>query len=384
MDNWLLPEYIEDILPAEARRIEAMRRRILDLMAAWGYQMVVPPMIEYLESLLSGTGRDLDLRMFKLVDQLSGRLMGLRADITPQAARIDAHLLNRRGVTRLCYCGTVVHTLPSGMSGTREPLQAGAEIYGHAGIESDLEIQRLMLESLAAAGVPRVQLDLGHVGVFRALARLAGVDPGAEQELFRALQSKDVPALRALSAPLPGAARDGLLALPELYGGPEVLTEARRRLPADPRLAQALDVLAELAERLAGSVPVLAFDLSELRGYHYHSGVVFAAYAPGSSNALAMGGRYDEVGRAFGRARPATGFSADLRALAAAVPAAEANRAILAPQADDPALRERIAALRAAGEVVIVELPGHEDTREELGCDRVLALRDGAWRVEPV
>jgi ATP phosphoribosyltransferase regulatory subunit len=383
MDNWLLPEYVEDILPEEARRIEAMRRRILDLMATWGYQMVVPPMMEYLESLLSGTGRDLDLRMFKLVDQLSGRLMGLRADITPQAARIDAHLLNRRGVTRLCYCGTVVHALPSGMSGTREPLQVGAEIYGHAGIESDLEIQRLMLESLAVAGVPRVQLDLGHVGVFRALARLAGVGPGAEQELFRALQAKDVPALRALSAGLPSAARDGLLALPELYGGAEVLAQARRRLPADPQLAQALDVLEELARRLAGPVSALAFDLSEVRGYHYHSGVVFAAYAPGASNALALGGRYDEVGRAFGRARPATGFSADLRALAAAVPAAEATRAIRAPHGDDPALRERIATLRAAGEVVIVELPGHEDTREELGCGRALVLRDGAWRVEP-
>lgn len=382
MDNWLLPEYIEDILPAEARRIEAMRRRILDLMAAWGYELVVPPMIEYLESLLSGTGRDLDLRMFKLVDQLSGRLMGLRADITPQAARIDAHLLNRRGVTRLCYCGTVVHTLPSGMAGTREPLQAGAEIYGHAGIESDLEIQRLMLESLAAAGMQRVQLDLGHVGVFRALARLAGAGPDAEQELFRALQAKDVPALRALSASLPGPARDGLLALPELYGGAEVLDKARRRLPADPQIGQALDVLAQLAGRLGGAVPALAFDLSELRGYHYHSGVVFAAYAPGASNALAMGGRYDEVGRAFGRARPATGFSADLRALAAVLPAAEPSRAIRAPHGDDPALRERVAALRAAGEAVIVELPGHDDTREELGCDRELKLLGGEWRVE--
>lgn len=382
MDNWLLPEYIEDILPAEARRIEAMRRRILDLMGAWGYELVVPPMIEYLESLLSGTGRDLDLRMFKLVDQLSGRLMGLRADITPQAARIDAHLLNRRGVTRLCYCGSVVHTLPSGLSGTREPLQAGAEIYGHAGVESDVEIQRLMLESLAAAGVPRVQLDLGHVGVFRGLARLAGLGSEAEGELFRALQAKDVPALRALSAGLPGPARDGLLALPELYGRAQVLEQARRRLPPEPGVAQALDVLARLGQQLEGSVPDLAFDLSEVRGYHYHSGVVFAAYAPGSPNALALGGRYDEVGRAFGRARPATGFSADLRALAAVVTAAEPQRAIRAPHCDDPALRQRIAALRAAGEAVIVELPGHEDTRDELACDRELVLRNGEWRVE--
>ncbi len=384
MDTWLLPEYIEDILPAEARRVEAVRRRVLDLMRGHGYELVFPPMIEYLESLLSGTGRDLDLRMFKLVDQLSGRLMGLRADITPQAARIDAHLLNRRGVARLCYCGPVVHTLPSGLSGTREPLQVGAEIYGHAGIESDLEIQSLMLEALAAAGVAPVQLDLGHVGVLRALARMAALAPEQEAELYRALQAKDVPALRALAAPLARELRDALLALPGLYGGAGVLAEARRRLPAAPEITRALDDLAALAGRLASAGTEPAFDLSESRGYRYHSGVVFAAYAPGSANALALGGRYDEVGRAFGRARPATGFSADLRALAAAVPAAEANRAILAPQADDPALRERIAALRAAGEVVIVELPGHEDTREELGCDRVLALRDGAWRVEPV
>jgi ATP phosphoribosyltransferase regulatory subunit len=382
MDNWLLPEYIEDILPAEARRIEAMRRRVLDVMGTWGYELVVPPMIEYLESLLSGTGRDLDLRMFKLVDQLSGRLMGLRADLTPQAARIDAHLLNRRGVTRLCYCGTVVHTLPWALSGTREPLQVGAELYGHSGIESDLEIQRLMLESLGAAGVPPVQLDLGHVGVFRGLARLAGLAPEAEAEVFRALQAKDVPTLRALSAGLPRPARDALLALPELYGREEVLEEARRRLPAEPGVAQALDTLARLGEALRGSVAELAFDLSEVRGYTYHSGVVFAAYAPDSANALALGGRYDEVGRAFGRARPATGFSADLRALAAVVPGAESTRAIRAPFCDDARLRERIAALRAAGETVIVELPGHEDARGELGCDRELVLRDGEWRVE--
>ncbi|HSD59308.1 MAG TPA: ATP phosphoribosyltransferase regulatory subunit [Burkholderiales bacterium] len=384
MDNWLLPEYIEDILPVEARRIEAMRRRVLDLMRGHGYELVVPPMIEYLESLLSGTGRDLDLRMFKLVDQLSGRLMGLRADITPQAARIDAHLLNRRGVTRLCYCGSVVHTLPSGLSGTREPLQVGAEIYGHAGIESDVEIQRLMLEALAAAGITRVQLDLGHVGVLRGLARMAALAPQAESELYRALQAKDVPALRDLTAPLGRELREALLALPGFYGRAAVLGEARRLLPAAPEIGRALDDLAVLAERLKSSVAELAFDLSEARGYHYHSGVVFAAYAPGSPNALALGGRYDEVGKAFGRARPATGFSADLRALAAAAPAGEAPGAIRAPHRDDPALRERIAALRAAGEVVIVELPGHENTRDELGCDRELRFVGGEWRVETI
>jgi ATP phosphoribosyltransferase regulatory subunit len=384
MHNWLLPEYIEDILPVEALRIEAMRRRILDLMRGHGYQLVIPPLIEYLESLLSGTGRDMDLRMFKLVDQLSGRSMGLRADITPQAARIDAHLLDRGGITRLCYCGPVVHTLPVGLNGTREPLQIGAEIYGHAGLESDVEIQRLMLASLAAVGLERIQLDLGHVGVLRALARMGEFSETAQPELFEALQAKDLPALRELAAPLPAAVRDGLLALPGLYGGAEILDAAAARLPDAPEIRRALGDLRELARQLAPALPNLNFDLSESRGYHYHSGVVFAAYVSGSPNALALGGRYDEVGKAFGRARPATGFSADLRALAALAPAADEPRPILAPHAEDPALAAKIRALREAGEVVIVELPGHEATRAELACDRQLVLKSGRWEVSPV
>jgi ATP phosphoribosyltransferase regulatory subunit len=380
MHNWILPEYIEDILPAEAQRIEAVRRSILDLMRGHGYELVIPPMIEYLESLLSGTGRDMDLRMFKLVDQLSGRLMGLRADITPQAARIDAHLLNRRGVTRLCYCGSVVHTLPGGLTATREPLQIGAEIYGHAGLESDIEIQRLMLDSLAAAGVREVQLDLGHVGVVRGLARLGQFSDEAQSEFFAALQAKDVPALQALAAPLAAPLRDGLLALPALYGGAEVLDAAAERLPELPEIRRALDDLRELARQLAPAVPGLNFDLSESRGYHYHSGVVFAAYAPGSSNALALGGRYDEVGKSFGRARPATGFSADLRALSLGT-AAAAPRPIRAPHSTDPALESKIRALREAGEVVVVELPGHEDACNELGCEWELVLKSGEWEL---
>jgi ATP phosphoribosyltransferase regulatory subunit len=384
MHNWLLPEYIEDILPVEARRIETMRRRILDLMRGHGYELVVPPLIEYLESLLSGTGRDMDLRMFKLVDQLSGRLMGLRADITPQAARIDAHLLDRRGVTRLCYCGPVVHTLPVGLNGTREPLQIGAEIYGHAGLESDVEIQRLMLASLASVGLERIQLDLGHVGVLRALARMGQFSEAAQPELFEALQAKDLPALRELAAPLPKAVRDGLLALPGLYGGAEVLDAAVARLPDAPEIRRALGDLRELARRLSPGLPNLNFDLSESRGYRYHSGVVFAAYVSGSPNALALGGRYDEVGKAFGRARPATGFSADLRALAALAPAAVEPRPILAPYSEDPALAAKIQALREAGEMVIVELPGHEATRAELACDRQLVLKSGRWEVSPI
>ncbi len=318
MQKWLLPEYIEDILPAEASRIERLRARVLELFTVSGYELVMPPLLEYLDSLLTGSGHDLGLRTFKLVDQLSGRTLGLRADITPQASRIDAHLLNRQGITRLCYSGSVVHTLPSGILKTREPLQIGAEIYGHAGVESDVEIQLLMLRALAVAGVHNVHLDLGHVAIFRSLIQWARIDRESEAELFRALQAKDVAALKALTASLDRDVRAGLCALPELYGGVEVLQEARKRLPDLPELAACLDTLEFLADQLSNDVGELCFDLAELRGYHYHSGTVFAAYVPGQTDAIAGGGRYDEVGKAFGRARPATGFSIDLRSLASA------------------------------------------------------------------
>src|SRR4249920_262014 len=316
MRRWLLPEYIEDILPAEAQRIEGLRRRILDLFRVHGYELVMPPLLEHLESLLSGTGHDLDLKTFKLVDQLSGRLLGLRADMTPQVARIDAHLLNRQGVTRLCYAGTVLHTQPSGLLRTREPMQIGAEIYGHSGLESDIEIQTLMLRALRATGVKGVHLDIGHVSVFRALITRAGASPQQEAELFQVLQAKDVPALRELSNGLDVTTREALMLLPELYGGTEVLTTARERLPQFPELIACIDALAQIGGQLNGDVQELCFDLAELRGYHYHSGVVFAAYAGSRPEAIARGGRYDEVGRAFGRARPATGFTMDLRELA--------------------------------------------------------------------
>jgi ATP phosphoribosyltransferase regulatory subunit len=284
-------------------------------------------MLEYVESLLTGTGHDLDLRTFKLVDQLSGRMLGLRADITPQVARIDAHLLNREGVTRLCYAGKVAHAQPSGLNRTREPLQIGAEIYGHAGVESDVEIQALMVSALRAAGVNDLYLDLGHVAVFRSLIRHGRVDRDLESELFRVLQSKDIPTLRELVAPLDAKLRDALLLLPELYGGVPILQEARRRLPDFPDVRQALTDMETIAARLSHVVPVHCFDLAELRGYHYHSGVVFAAYARGHPNAIALGGRYDEVGQAFGRARPATGFSLDLRELAGLAPPTETSHA---------------------------------------------------------
>ena len=381
MPNWLLPQHIEDILPPEARRIEQLRRAVLDLFHVHGYQMVIPPLIEYVESLLTGTGRDMDLKTFKLVDQLSGRMMGLRADITPQVARIDAHLLNCQGITRLCYCGSVAHTLPSASTRTREPLQIGAELYGHAGLESDSEILNLMLQALKLAGINEVHLDLGHVAIFRSIAKLGEIPAELEAELFGALQSKDKPALRELTQALNRRVSQSLLLLPELYGGDEVLERAAKNLPDYPEISAALADLRTLAKQLRNKVSSLCFDLAEMRGYRYHSGVVFSAYAKGSANAIAVGGRYDEVGKAFGRARPATGFSMDLREVSVLLPGKPLASAILAPYAQDAALQKKIASLREQGEIVIVDLPQHEDSRHGLDCDRALVLRNGVWEV---
>jgi len=378
MRTWLLPEYVEDILPNEALGIERLRTRLLELFRVHGYELVIPPLLEYTDSLLTGTGSDLDLRTFKLVDQLSGRMMGVRADMTPQVARIDAHLLNRKGVVRLCYCGTVLHTRPRSFTATREPMQLGAEIYGHAGIEADIEIQRLLRTALAACGLGDARLDVSHVGVFEALAKHAGVDEKLEAELLEAVRAKDRPRLRALVERLEPRSREAFLLLPELYGGREVLERARNALPAYPELRAALDDLEAVLNANGGPMGI---DLADLRGYHYHSGIVFAAYHGGLANAIALGGRYDEVGKAFGRARPATGFSLDLREWVRLAPEAPLAKAILAPYSDDAKLRERIDALRAAGEVVIVELPGHEQTRAELGCDRQLVLKNGNWEI---
>ena len=318
--KWVLPEYVEDILPAEAMRMERLRRRILDLFFEHDYELVMPPLLEYMDSLLTGTGHDLELRTFKVVDQFSGRMMGIRADITPQVARLDAHLLNRKGVARLCYCGSVLHTRPATPGATREPVQLGAEIYGAAGTEADLEIQRLLCEALKLAELRDLRLDIGHVAVFRSIAHAAKLKPELEARLFEALQKKDLPELRSLSAKLDAKTRGALELLPELYGGAEVLDAAEQRLPKLPELGRALKTLRALAE--ACPVPA-SFDLAELRGYHYHSGVVFDAYCAGgtgpSSILIARGGRYDEVGKAFGRARPATGFSIDLRSIAGVV-----------------------------------------------------------------
>ena len=315
MRTWVLPEYIEDILPAEAARIERLRRDILDLLRGHGFELVMPPLLEHVESLLTGTGHDLDLQTFKLVDQLSGRMLGVRADITPQVARIDAHLLNSKGVTRLCYCGSVLHALPASAGATRELIQIGAEIYGHPGVAADLEIQALLCRSLAAAGVRGARMDIGHVAVFRSIVRGAQAGTGLELELFETLQKKDIAAVKRLARSLDAKTRSALALLPELYGGPEVLEIAGKRLPKIPELTRALATLRALSK--ACPVPA-SFDLAELRGYHYHSGVVFDAYCKGVAGAIARGGRYDEVGRAFGRSRPATGFSINLRSLAGA------------------------------------------------------------------
>ena len=386
MRAWLLPEYIEDILPAEALRMEMMRRRVMDGLRLHGYELVIPPLVEYVDSLLTGTGSDTSLRMLKVVDQLSGRMMGLRADMTPQVARIDAHLLNRGGVTRLCYAGSVLHARPSGLKRTREPLQIGAELYGHRGIESDLEIQRLMLHSLAIAGVSRIHLDLGHVAVFRGLVRGAGIPAEMEREVFAVMQTKDVSALKelckGLKEPAHKQARDALLLLPDLYGDTDILSQARESLPHYPEIMAALEELETAGAEMKPLVETLAFDLADLRGYHYHSGMVFSAYAHESPNAIAQGGRYDEIGKAFGRARPATGFSMDLRELSGLVQADAYQKGILAPYAKaDHSLARKIEQLRAEGQIVVTCLPGHEDDQDTMNCDRKLVRKDKVWSI---
>ena len=380
MRRWLLPEAIEDILPVEAARIEALRRRMLDGFRGHGYELVTPPLLEYVESLLTDGAHDLDLRTFKLVDQLSGRTLGIRADITPQVARIDAHLLNRVGVARLCYCANVLHTRSDSLTATREPLQIGAELYGHSGIEADIEIIRLLAATLALADLSATRIDLGHVGIFRALVNSADLDDDQVEELFAALQAKDVPTLNTLTEDLADPVRAALRALPECYGGSEVLDKLLALVPGDAEVAAAVTDLRQLAAALAG-LPI-SFDLADLRGYHYHSGVVFAAYCARHPNAIALGGRYDNMGKAFGRARPATGFSMDLREVVRLSQNGGEKGKILAPWSDDPALQEEVARLRAAGEAVAVALPGHDDSWREAGCDRRLVKRDAKWVLE--
>lgn len=380
MPNWLLPENIADVLPSEARKIEEMRRAILDNFRLYGYELVMPPMLEYLDSLLAGTGHDMNLRTFKLVDQLSGRTLGVRADMTTQVARIDAHLLNRSSVTRLCYSGSVLLTRPNGLHATREPLQIGAEIYGHAGLEADAEVQELALASLALAGFTQVRLDLCHVGVLRAILANDQMAKRDQSTLYTLLRAKDIPELKQITVQYAEATRRALLTLPGLYGDAAVIKRARDVLPKLSGITKALDELQALVE-LAGSANV-TIDLADLGGYQYESGVMFAIYVPGLPNAVARGGRYDHVGEAFGRARPATGFSMDLRELARLLPVAERKRSIRAPWGCEPMLRTKIVALREIGEVVIQSLPGHDNDQDEFDCDRALVLENGNWIIK--
>ncbi len=382
MRHWLLPEYLEDVLPAEALRIEQLRRKLLDLFHVHGYQYVIPPMLEYMESLITGVGHDLDLATFKVVDQLSGRLMGVRADMTPQVARIDAHLLNHQGVTRLCYAGSVLRTKPDGLAQTREPLQLGAELYGHAGVESDIEVQRLLIAALACIGIKKVHLDLSHVGIFESLIKLGNINQQLEQALHIALQNKDQSTVAQLTADLSPETRDALIALMHLNGDRVILDRARQVLPSTPEIESALDSLEKASAALAQLKVTVSFDLSELRGYHYHSGIVFAAYAQGYKGPLALGGRYDEVGLAFGRARPATGFSLDLRGVVTALSPACLVDVILAPAVENEALQEKISQLRAAGQVVVQALPDVMLDITELNCKQVLVELNGEWQVE--
>jgi ATP phosphoribosyltransferase regulatory subunit len=378
---WLLPEHIADVLPAEARRIEELRRSLLDMARGYGFELVMPPLLEHLDSLLTGAGRELDLRTFKLVDQLSGRSLGVRADSTPQVARIDAHLLNRAGVTRLCYCGPVLHARPEASHRTREPLQFGAEIYGHAGLEADLEVQDLALDSLRVAGLDGLVLDLADARIVRGLTAGVPDEATVAREVVEALAIKDSSRLEQLSAAFPADTRAGLLALPRLYGDERVLTEARQLLPARPLIHAALDDLAWLASHVRRVHPdvVLGFDLADVGGHGYYSGVRFAAYAEGCADALLRGGRYDEIGAVFGRNRPAVGFSTDLKAISAVVSPEPRRMAVRAPWGEDAGLRAAIRSLRGQGDTVVCILPGHEHDGEEFDCDRELVTVDGRW-----
>ncbi|NBY28544.1 MAG: ATP phosphoribosyltransferase regulatory subunit [Betaproteobacteria bacterium] len=382
MSAWVLPDHIADVLPSEARHIEELRRELLDMARCYGYELVIPPLLEHLESLLSGAASALDLQTFKLVDQLSGRMLGLRADSTPQVARIDAHLLNRRGVTRLCYCGPVLHTRPGGPHATREPLQLGAEIYGHAGLEADLEVLSLALAGLSAVKAQALAVDMADARIVRALTADMALSATGLSQIHAALAAKDLSELKVLTRDAPAASRRGLLALPQLYGGAEVLTEAEKLLPAGPLIAQALAELRWLAHRVEGVR--VSFDLADLRGYAYYSGATFSIYARGGSDALVRGGRYDEVGAVFGRNRPAAGFSLDLKALVGVLAPRPLRAAIRAPWRDAGALRSAIASLRAQGETVVCALPGHDHEEDEFHCDRELVEFAGSWQVQTI
>ncbi len=389
---WLLPDGIEEMLPAEAQCLENLRNRLLTLFSCWGYELVIPPFIDFLDSLLTGAGHDLDLQTFKLTDQISGELLGIRADMTPQVARIDAHNLKHDWPTRLCYAGTVLHTSGDPLEKSRSPLQIGAELYGHTGLESDFEVICLMLEMLALTGLTHIHLDLGHVGIYRALAEQAGLSEVQEGELFAILQRKARPELKELLAELTidTELKALLLKLPELNGDQSALaTTVALFAKAAPEVKQAITELQAMIEKLARRFPALAisFDLAELRGYHYHTGIVFAAFVPEVGKEIARGGRYDNIGEVFGRARAATGFSADLKVLAALAKRntpTQARELIFAPCLEDTALHEKIRELRSQQQAVVQQLPGQSGSAKEMGCTAVLEHDHFNWVVKPL
>ncbi len=388
--HWLLPEGIGETLPPQAQSLERLRRILLDLYQSWGYELIFPPFVEYLESLLTGTGGDLDLQTFKLTDQVTGRTLGIRADITPQAARIDAHQLRRDCPTRLCYLGTVLASRASALSVSRSPLQIGAELYGHSSVEAELEILCLMIETLRRSGISDLHLDLGHVGIYRGLARQAGLNKHQELALFAALQRKAVPEIESLvrNFKLDSAISGMLVCLAELSGEGALHAASDHLKDGCTEVLEAVSQLQQLDTLLRERHPDLPvhYDLAELRGYHYHTGVVFAAFVPAMGQELARGGRYDDIGRVFGRARPACGFSADLNVLLdlGRVEPSTAEPTIFAAFDRDPGLRERVMALRASGRRVIEALPGQTAGAKEMGCGEILNKKDGHWVIVPV
>lgn len=388
--RWLLPDGIEELLPRQAEHIERLRRQLLDLFHSWGYEMVMPPLVEYIESLLIGRGDDLDLQTYKITDQINGRLMGVRADITPQVARIDAHLLRRQAPSRLCYVGDVLHTQQDGFGAGRAPMQVGVELYGHAGLESDVEVIHLMVEALTASGIENIFVDLGHVGIFRAMAKAAALTNEQETLLFDALQRKAKPEMTELLASFEISAewRSRFISLVDMNGDVSLLTETAASLNGvNVEISAALDELCRVAELLHERLPALTihFDFAELRGYHYKTGIVFAAFIPGHGQELARGGRYDNVGDVYGRSRAATGFSADLKMIMQYSTALSYQvRAILAPSDHDADLQAEIKQLRNQGERVVMSLPGHEGEMSEVGCDRKLVNQDGRWVIQPL
>ena len=385
--RWLLPAGIEEVLPKEAAVLESYRRKLLDLFSSWGYQLVIPPFIEFVDSLLIGECDDLDLQTFKLTDQLSGRMMGVRADMTPQVARIDAHMIKSDAPSRLCYCGTVLHTRPESAGGSRSPLQIGAELYGHKGLSSDIEIISLMMSTLRNSGIEHTVLDLGHTGIYQALIKKAALDKTVESELFAMLQRKSLPDIQQLLASVECSSdiKNAIINLVNLHGSTDVLSQAREQISiGGDDISACIDYLEELSEQLTGNIgeTSIHYDLAEASGYHYQQGIVFSAFHANDGSELARGGRYDNIGESFGRARPAIGFSADLRKLIDSSAYNESTSLIYAPADNDPALKQAINELRANGEIVIKAITGDLNEAKSMACSRVLKNKNNKWVIQ--